>query len=139
MKSYYLTHRWEGDKGVQTFPKDICQKGNVIAWLTMTLQFSSHYTTGTPPNANEERLTPPNANEERLTTLNANEERLTTPNANEERLTPPNVNEERLTPPNAYEESLTPPNANEERLAVTELCKLNTGFIKLKLTFQLSK
>ena len=29
---YYLTHSWE-DKGVHTFPKGICPKVNVIAWL----------------------------------------------------------------------------------------------------------
>ena len=34
---YYLTHSWE-DKGVHTFPKGICLKMNVIAWLEFERQ-----------------------------------------------------------------------------------------------------
>ena len=33
---YYLTYRWE-DKGVHTFPKGICLKVNVTAWLEFEL------------------------------------------------------------------------------------------------------
>ena len=52
---YYLTHSWE-DKGVHTFPKGICPKANVIAWLEYELAYYNsavhrfnHYTTRTPP------------------------------------------------------------------------------------------
>ena len=52
---YYLTHSWE-DKGVHTFPKDICPKVNVIARLEYGLAYYNsavyhfnHYTTRTPP------------------------------------------------------------------------------------------
>ena len=52
---YYLTHSWE-DKGVHTFPKDICPKVNVIARLEYELAYYdsavhrfNHYTTRTPP------------------------------------------------------------------------------------------
>ena len=51
---YYLTHSWE-DKGVHTFPKGICPKVNVIAWLEYELAYYdsvvhrfNHYTTRTP-------------------------------------------------------------------------------------------
>ena len=51
---YYLTHSWE-DKGVHTFPKGICPKVNVIAWLEFELGYYdsavhrfNHYTTRTP-------------------------------------------------------------------------------------------
>ena len=51
---YYLTHSWE-DKGVQTFPKSICPKLNVIARLEYELTYYdsavhrfNHYTTRTP-------------------------------------------------------------------------------------------
>ena len=52
---YYLTHSWE-DKGVHTFPKGICPKVNVIAWMEYELAYYdssvyrfNHYTTRTPP------------------------------------------------------------------------------------------
>ena len=52
---YYLTHSWE-DKGVHIFPKGICPKVNVIAWLEYELAYYdsavhrfNHYTTRTPP------------------------------------------------------------------------------------------
>ena len=52
---YYLTHSWE-DKGVHTFPKSICPKVNVIAWLEYELEYYdsavhrfNHYITRTPP------------------------------------------------------------------------------------------
>ena len=52
---YYLTHSWE-DKGVHTFPKDICPKVNVIARLEYELAYYdsavhrfNHYTTRTTP------------------------------------------------------------------------------------------
>ena len=52
---YYLTHSWE-NKGVHTFPKGICPKVNVIAWLEFKLAYYdsavhrfNHYTTRTPP------------------------------------------------------------------------------------------
>ena len=52
---YYLTHSWE-DKGVHTFPKSICPKGNVLARLVYELAYYdsavhrfNHYTTRTPP------------------------------------------------------------------------------------------
>ena len=52
---YYLTHSWE-DKGVNTFPKGICSKGNVIVRLEYELTYYdfavhrfNHYTTRTPP------------------------------------------------------------------------------------------
>ena len=35
---YYLTHSWE-DKRVHTFPKGICLKVNVIAWLEYGLAY----------------------------------------------------------------------------------------------------
>ena len=48
----YSPHRWE-DKGVHNFPKVICQKVNVIAWLEFELayydsavQFLNHDTPG---------------------------------------------------------------------------------------------
>ena len=51
---YYLTHSWE-DKGVHTFPKGICSKVNVIAWLEFELAYYDsaaqrfyNYTTRTP-------------------------------------------------------------------------------------------
>ena len=51
----YLTHSWE-DKGVHTFPKGICPKVNVIAWLEFKLAYydsavhrSNYYSTRTPP------------------------------------------------------------------------------------------
>ena len=51
---YYLTHSWE-DKGVNTFPKGICPKVNVIARLEHELAYYdsavhrfNHYTTKTP-------------------------------------------------------------------------------------------
>ena len=51
----YLTHSWE-NKGVHTFPKDICPKVNVIARLEYELAYYdsavhhfNHYTTRTPP------------------------------------------------------------------------------------------
>ena len=54
-EQYYLTHSWE-DKGVHTFPKGICPKGNVIARLENELAYydsavhrSNHYTTRIPP------------------------------------------------------------------------------------------
>ena len=54
-EQYYLTHSWE-DKGVHTFPKGICTKGNVIARLEYELAFYdsaghrfNHYTTRTHP------------------------------------------------------------------------------------------
>ena len=54
-KDYYLKDSWE-DKGVQTFPKSICLKGNVIARLVFelkqydsTVQRFNHYNTWTPP------------------------------------------------------------------------------------------
>ena len=52
---YYLTHSWENN-GVSTFPKGICPKVNVIAWLEYKLAYYdsavhrfNHYTTRTPP------------------------------------------------------------------------------------------
>ena len=55
LKWYYLTHSWE-DKGVHTFPKGICPKGNVIARLEYELAYYdfavnrfNHYTTRTFP------------------------------------------------------------------------------------------
>ena len=52
---WYLTHSWE-DKGVHTFPKGICPKLNVIAWLEFKLayydsadQCFNHYITRAPP------------------------------------------------------------------------------------------
>ena len=54
-EQYYLTHSWE-DKGVHTFPKGICPKVNLIAWLENELAYYdsavrrfNHYTTRTPP------------------------------------------------------------------------------------------
>ena len=54
-EQFYLTHSWE-DKGVQTFPKGICPKVNVIARLEYELAYYDsaahrfyHYTTRTPP------------------------------------------------------------------------------------------
>ena len=54
-EQYYLTHSWE-DKGVHTFPKDICPKVNIIAGLENELVYYdsavhrfNHYTTRTPP------------------------------------------------------------------------------------------
>ena len=54
-KWYYLTHSWE-DNEVHTFPKGICPKVNVIAWLEYELAYYdsavhrfNHYTTRTPP------------------------------------------------------------------------------------------
>ena len=51
----YLTHSWE-DKGVYTFPKGICPKGNVIERLEFELAYYdsavhrfNHYTTMTSP------------------------------------------------------------------------------------------
>ena len=51
---YYLTHSWE-DKWAHSFPKAICPKVNVIAWLEFELAFYdsvvhpfNHYTTRTP-------------------------------------------------------------------------------------------
>ena len=51
----YLTHSWE-DKGVHTFLKGICPKGNVIARLEYELAYYdssvhrfNHYTTRTTP------------------------------------------------------------------------------------------
>ena len=35
---YYLTHSWE-NKGAHTFPKGICPKVNVIAWLEYELAY----------------------------------------------------------------------------------------------------
>ena len=35
---YYLTYSWE-DKGVHTFSKGICPKGNVIAWQEFELAY----------------------------------------------------------------------------------------------------
>ena len=56
---FYLTHKSE-DIGVYTFPKGICPKVNVIAWLKFELAYYdsavkcfNHYTTGTPPLAIE--------------------------------------------------------------------------------------
>ena len=56
-EQYYLTHSWE-DKGVHTFPKDICPKVNVIAWLEYELSYYdsavhrfNHYTKRTPTSA----------------------------------------------------------------------------------------
>ena len=50
-KWYYLTHSWE-DKRVHTFPKGICPKVNIIAWLEYELAYYdstvhrfNHYTT----------------------------------------------------------------------------------------------
>ena len=50
----YLTHSWE-DKGIDTFPKSICPKVNVIAQLEFELAYCdsavhhfNHYTTRTP-------------------------------------------------------------------------------------------
>ena len=46
---------WHNDDDDDTFPKGICQKVNVIAWLEFELayydvvvQYVSHYTAGTP-------------------------------------------------------------------------------------------
>ena len=36
---HYLNHRWD-DKGVNTFPKGICPKVNVIARLDFQLAFN---------------------------------------------------------------------------------------------------
>ena len=51
---YYLTHSWE-DKGVHTFPKGICPKVNVTAWLEYEFAYYdspvhrfNHYATKTP-------------------------------------------------------------------------------------------
>ena len=51
---YYLTNNLE-DKGVHTFPKGICPKVNVIAWLEfefayydVAVQHDSYYSMGTP-------------------------------------------------------------------------------------------
>ena len=51
---YYLTHSWK-DKGVHNFPKGICPKGNVTAWLEYELAYYdsavhrfNHYATRTP-------------------------------------------------------------------------------------------
>ena len=52
---YDLNHSWE-DKGLHTFPKDICLKANVIAQLEYELAYYNsavhrfnHYITRTPP------------------------------------------------------------------------------------------
>ena len=51
-----FTHSWRENKGVHTFPKDICLKVNVIARLEYELAYYdsavhsfNHYTTRTPP------------------------------------------------------------------------------------------
>ena len=54
-EQYYLTHSWE-DKEVHIFPKGICPKVNIIAWLENELAYYdsvvhrfNHYTTRTTP------------------------------------------------------------------------------------------
>ena len=61
-EQYYLTHSWE-DKGVHTFPMEICPKVNVIARLEYELAYYdsavdrfNHYTTRTPPTTGLEKV-----------------------------------------------------------------------------------